>query len=85
MRASVRPPAVAGAWYPGEAAALAAEIGGYLAAVPARVLPGRLVALISPHAGLHYSGPVAAHAYALLSGRRDLTVVLVGPSHRRAF
>ena len=48
-------------------------------------MPGRLVALISPHAGLRYSGPVAAHAYALLRGRRDLTAVLVGPSHRTAF
>jgi MEMO1 family protein len=85
MRASVRPPAVAGTWYPGEAAALAAEVEGYLVAVPARDLPGRLAALISPHAGLHYSGPVAAHAYALLRGLRDVTVVLVGPSHRRLF
>jgi AmmeMemoRadiSam system protein B len=85
MRAGVRPPAVAGTWYPGDAAALAAEVAGYLSAVPVRDLPGRLIALISPHAGLHYSGPVAAHAYALLRERRDLTVVLVGPSHRRAF
>jgi AmmeMemoRadiSam system protein B len=43
------------------------------------------VALISPHAGLRYSGPVAAHGYALLRGRRRLTAVLVGPSHRVAF
>ena len=85
MRASVRPPAVAGTWYPGEAAALAAEVEGYLAAVPGRDLPGRLTALISPHAGLRYSGPVAAHAYAPLRGRRDITAVLVGPSHRRPF
>jgi hypothetical protein len=48
-------------------------------------VPGRLVALISPHAGLRYSGPVAAHAYARLRGQRDLTVVLVGPSHRVHF
>jgi len=48
-------------------------------------VPGRLVALISPHAGLRYSGPVAAHAYARLRGLRDLTVVLVGPSHRTHF
>jgi AmmeMemoRadiSam system protein B len=85
MRASVRSPAVAGTWYPGEAAALAAEVEAHLAAVPVRDVPGRLVALVSPHAGLRYSGPVAAHAYALLRGRRDLTAVLVGPSHRRAF
>ena len=43
------------------------------------------VALVSPHAGLHYSGPVAAHSYALLRGRAAISVVLVGPSHRAAF
>src|SRR5712691_9926534 len=53
--------------------------------MPAGPVPGRLVGLISPHAGLRYSGPVAAHAYALLRGRRDLTIVLVGPAHRAAF
>jgi AmmeMemoRadiSam system protein B len=81
----IRRAAVAGTWYPGDAASLAAEVDGYLAGVAAQDVPGRLVALISPHAGLRYSGPVAAHAYALLRGRRDLTAVLVGPSHHAAF
>jgi hypothetical protein len=82
---AVRRPAVAGTWYPGDRAALAAEIEGYLADVAPVQVAGRLVALISPHAGFRYSGPVAAHAYARLRGRRDLTVVLVGPSHRVHF
>jgi AmmeMemoRadiSam system protein B len=43
------------------------------------------VGLVSPHAGLRYSGPVAAFGYSLLRGREDLTVVLVGPSHYFAF
>jgi AmmeMemoRadiSam system protein B len=80
-----RRPAVAGTWYPGDRASLVSEIDGYLAGVAPREVPGRLVALISPHAGLRYSGPVAAHAYARLRGLRDLTVVLVGPSHRVPF
>jgi AmmeMemoRadiSam system protein B len=80
-----RRPAVAGTWYPDDPAVLRREIDGYLEAVPAAPMSGRLVALISPHAGLRYSGPVAAHAYALLRGQRDLTVVLVGPSHRQRF
>jgi AmmeMemoRadiSam system protein B len=46
---------------------------------------GRLVALVSPHAGLRYSGPVAAYGYALLRGRPPLTVALVGPSHHARF
>jgi MEMO1 family protein len=81
----IRRAAVAGTWYAGDAASLTAEVEGYLAGAAAHHVPGRLVALISPHAGLRYSGPVAAHAYALLRGRRDLTAVLVGPSHRTAF
>jgi AmmeMemoRadiSam system protein B len=85
MVGTVRPPAVAGTWYPGAPAALAEEVDGYLARAGRPEVPGRLVGLISPHAGLRYSGPVAAHAYALVAGRRDLTVALVGPSHRTAF
>ncbi len=77
--------AVAGSWYPGEARALRAEVERYLAGVPPAPPRGRVVGLIAPHAGLRYSGPVAAHAYAALAGRRRLTAVLVGPSHRMSF
>jgi hypothetical protein len=82
---SLRRAAVAGSWYPGEPRALVAEVERYLGAVETAPLPGPLVALISPHAGLRYSGPVAAHGYALLRGRPALTAVVVGPSHRAAF
>jgi hypothetical protein len=80
----VRPAAVAGSWYPGRADRIAAEVDAYMAGVPEPVT-GRLVALVSPHAGLRYSGPVAAYGYSLLRARSDLTVVLVGPSHHAAF
>ena len=46
-----------------------------------RDVEGELVALIAPHAGLMYSGPVAAHAYRLLAGRSFDVAVIVGPSH----
>ncbi|MET0555540.1 MAG: AmmeMemoRadiSam system protein B [Vicinamibacteria bacterium] len=82
---TVRPSPIAGSWYPGTAEAVRAEVGRHLAAVPPRPLSGRLVALIAPHAGLRYSGPVAAHAYAHVADRPVATVVLVGPSHRMAF
>jgi MEMO1 family protein len=85
MAASVRQAGFAGTWYPGDPAAIVAEVDRYLAAVPATPLPGRLVALVSPHAGLRYSGPVAAHGYRLLRGRADLVAVLVGPAHRPTF
>ncbi len=81
----LRKAAVAGTWYPGTADALGREVDQYLALAAGESPPGRLVALISPHAGLRYSGPVAAYGYALLRGRSALTVVLVGPSHRAAF
>jgi AmmeMemoRadiSam system protein B len=84
-RSPVRPAAVAGSWYPGTAAAIAREVDGYLGAAPPSAPAGRLVGLIAPHAGLRYSGPVAAHAYGLLRGAAGLTAVLVGPSHRAAF
>jgi AmmeMemoRadiSam system protein B len=85
MPATLRAAAVAGSWYPGTADALAREVDGYLGAAAPAPLPGRLVALVSPHAGLRYSGPVAAYGYSLLPARRALTVVLVGPSHRVGF
>jgi AmmeMemoRadiSam system protein B len=85
MAGPVRSAAVAGSWYPGSATAIVAEVEGYLAGAECPTVPGRLLALISPHAGLRYSGPVAAYGYSLLRGRSSLTAVLVGPSHRFAF
>ncbi len=80
----IRPPACAGSWYPGTAAALTAEVDRYCSRVTVRV-EGDLTALVAPHAGLTYSGPVAAHAYAQLRGRAYDAVVLVGPSHYVGF
>jgi AmmeMemoRadiSam system protein B len=81
---TIRPAAVAGSWYPGTARALAAEVDRYLGAV--RALPvGEVVALVVPHAGIMYSGPVAAYAYKLVEGRTYDVVVLIGPSHHVGF
>jgi AmmeMemoRadiSam system protein B len=82
MATLIRPPAVAGTWYPGTRHALAAAVDGYLAAATdAPPDLHDLVALIAPHAGLMYSGPVAAYAYRQLRHRHSELVVLVGPSH----
>ena len=84
--AAIRRPAVAGLFYPGAAAVLAAEVDGLLAnAAPA---PGPVPkALIVPHAGYPYSGPIAATAYARLRPAREIIrrVVLLGPAHRDWF
>ena len=80
MAGNIRRAAVAGSWYPGTPENLAAAVDRHLANAT-RDVPGDLVALIAPHAGLMYSGPVAAHAYRLLRERRFDLAVLVGPSH----
>src|SRR6266850_538810 len=79
----IRKAAVAGTWYPGAAPALAAAVDRHLERADRRAteVSGDLAALIAPHAGLMYSGPVAAHAYRLLRGRTFDVAVLVGPSH----
>ena len=81
---NVRRTAVAGSWYPGDPERLAAEVDEYVnAAHVASDVPAPR-AIIAPHAGLRYSGPVAAYAYkAASAGCR--TLVLVGPSHFIAF
>ena len=80
VRPNIRPAAVAGTWSPGTAVALAAAVDSHLVNAT-RDVAGDLVALVAPHAGLMYSGPVAAHAYRLLTGRTFDVAVLVGPSH----
>jgi len=83
---------VAGAFYPADAAALARDIQAYLDAVDARAGGAQQShdhppkAVIAPHAGYIYSGPVAAYAYAPLAPLRGTVkrVVLLGPCHRVA-
>lgn len=75
----------AGTWYPGDPSELASTVSQLLASAPAIEPRGRLIALISPHAGLRYSGPVAAAGYRLLARHAFESVMLLGPSHRAAF
>jgi AmmeMemoRadiSam system protein B len=77
----IRPAAVAGHWYPGTRDSLTREVDRHLAAAGPGDADGCPRALIAPHAGLMYSGPVAAWAYALVRECRYAAVVLVGPSH----
>ncbi|MCE2515199.1 MAG: AmmeMemoRadiSam system protein B [Acidobacteria bacterium] len=83
-RGSVRPAAMAGSWYPQEPDRLAAEVDRHLREADQAPRPG-VRALIAPHAGLVFSGPVAAHAYAAVRGGAYDVAVLVGPSHRVGF
>jgi AmmeMemoRadiSam system protein B len=79
----VRPPAVAGAFYPGDARVLAGTVERLLAEASSRPeisAPPR--ALIVPHAGYVYSGPIAAAAYRTVLAAPVRRVLLLGPSHR---
>jgi AmmeMemoRadiSam system protein B len=87
--AKVRPPAVAGLFYPSDASQLRDVVSEFLvqarAQTPARAIGAAAPkALIVPHAGYIYSGAIAAAAYSQVAQRRRQIrrVVLIGPSHR---
>ncbi len=81
---AVRPPAVAGSFYPASASALAALVDDLLARVHVPAGAARPKGIIVPHAGYVYSGPIAASAFARVLPFADAItrVVLVGPAHR---
>jgi AmmeMemoRadiSam system protein B len=76
----VRRSAVAGTWYPDDPKRLVAELEAHLARVD--VAPDATPrAVVAPHAGLMYSGPVGAYVYKAVRSTRPSAIVLVGPSH----
>jgi AmmeMemoRadiSam system protein B/AmmeMemoRadiSam system protein A len=81
---ATRPAAVAGMFYPASTAELARLVDELLAAAPGRERAPAPKALIAPHAGYVYSGPIAASAYAQIRSQRGgiRRVVLLGPVHR---
>jgi AmmeMemoRadiSam system protein B len=83
MTNTTRPAAVAGHFYPGEGKTLAETVSRLLGAARSGPPPK---AIVAPHAGYIYSGPIAASVYARLKplGRRITRVVLIGPAHRLA-
>jgi MEMO1 family protein len=82
-RGPVRRARCAGSWYPGSADALRAAVDGYLTA--GAPIEARVRAVVSPHAGLMYSGAVAGYGYGAVARQRYDVIVLVGPSHFFAF
>ncbi len=77
----IRPSAVAGSWYPATRARLSEAVDAHLASPTWDEACACPRAIIAPHAGLMYSGPVAAYAYTLVHHCQYAAVVLVGPSH----
>jgi hypothetical protein len=77
----VRPAGVAGGFYPADPKELTQMIDGLLAHNSVPQVPGPLVALICPHAGYMFTGPVAAACFAQLKGRKYNRVIVIAPSH----
>ena len=84
MSVVIRPSAVAGTWYPASAGALAREVDGHLATA-CDPPEGIVHAIVAPHAGIMFSGPVGACAYRAAARHEYDVAVLVGPSHFVAF
>ena len=81
----VRPPAVAGMFYPDDPRELKQQIDFFLQNLEDRPIVGEIYGIISPHAGYLYSGQVAAAAYRQLLSRDYRYVAVVSPSHREYF
>ena len=84
IHTNTRIPAVAGTFYPGDAAELSASIQTYLNNSQAERCQKKPLGMIVPHAGYIYSAPIAASGYRQLIpyARQISRVVLLGPSHR---
>ncbi len=84
---NVRKAAVAGSFYPAGKAELRGQIEGFISAAKDVKINGRLHALVEPHAGYVYSGPIAAYGYKLLSKHQTeiKKIILLGPSHYAGF
>jgi len=89
----IRAPAVAGMFYPDDAAQLRYEIEKLLAETPPQLPTSPIIAAVAPHAGYMYSGPVAAYTFKALQAGYSLssaenflpTIAIVAPSHRDVF
>lgn len=81
MALDVRPSPLAGRWYDADPELLARKVDEYLDDAQLPDLEGEVIAVIAPHAGHTYSGPVAGYAFAALRGRSPDLVAVIGPMH----
>jgi hypothetical protein len=77
----IKEPNVAGQFYPASKKELSQTIDHFLSQAETEDLNGRIIALISPHAGYEYSGQVAAFGYKAIQGHQFETVIIIAPSH----
>ena len=77
----IRPSPIAGQWYPGDPQRLSVSVDRYINDAKLPELNGDVVAVITPHAGHMYSGPVAGYAFAALRGLKPDLVAVISPMH----
>lgn len=82
---NVKEPSVAGIFYPADSKELRKTVDNFLTNAERTKNNGKLIALISPHAGYTYSGQVAAFGYKTIKGNDIKKVILIGPSHHAGF
>ena len=76
-----RPSPIAGQWYPADASRLTAQVDEYINAARLPDIEGEVIAVMAPHAGHRYSGPVAGYAFAALHGLTPEVVAVISPMH----
>ena len=81
----IRKTDLAGSWYPSSSKKLTAMLEGYMKDAKLDDIPQGIIAIIAPHAGYIYSGPVAAYSFKAVSNLDIDTVIIIGFSHRRYF
>jgi AmmeMemoRadiSam system protein B len=76
-----RPSPIAGRWYPGEPHRLASSVDAYIQEARLPEIKGQVIAVVAPHAGHMYSGPVAGYAFGALRGLQPELVAVISPMH----
>lgn len=81
MALDLRPSPIAGLWYEGDRKALARSVDMYLDGAQLPELKGKMIAVVGPHAGHRYSGPVAGYSFAAVRGAKPDLVAVLSPFH----
>lgn len=77
----IRPSPIAGQWYPADPGRLARSVDEYLNVADLSTIKGQIIAVMAPHAGHRYSGPVAGYAFAAVRGLEPEIVAVISPMH----
>ncbi len=78
----IRPSPLAGRWYPAQPKKLAESVDGFIQEAQIPKIKGKILALVSPHAGHIYSGPVAGYAFNAVAGLDPDLIVILSPYHQ---